>query len=351
MGILDRGALAARRQAANPVLARYLDDLAQRARLADAAADARRLDVHFGRVTPADPFAGIGDDPIAAMVGATGAPRRMLEAADYNKSIDDMLPSGPEEPFADVLRRNDRTRALVNSRLDRLTPDEQPGSLGLVGRQADADARVRRRQDIESDMPLSVRAGLTAGGVLAATAAAMKAQQDAAAAARAKQAAADEERQYRMDLDTALAGDADGAMPMTIDIGEDSPISGFDPLAEMAAAVPVPDVEMDDATRAFVRQFRKKYGGQQEADVQGLMAEEPTMDITPDSPDEAASNAPGPATPVGMNRDLEDLPAPQMRSVRALMRAGIPEGRAMAIIVKGSAMSPDEYRMVTGGRR
>lgn len=351
-----------------PVMARYLEDLAQRARQMDALEDARRLDIHFGRVAPEDPFAGVDVDPIADMVGATGAPRSWLEAADYNKAIDDMMPAGPQEPFADVLRRNDRTRALKDARLDRLTPEQRVSSLGVVSRQAEADAAAaRRQQGMAGELPFDVPAGLTAAALLAAGGAALKARDDASARAReeanAAEAARQEamakargeveadlaERQYRKDLDVALAGDADGAMPMTIDIGEESPISGFDPFDGLD--IPVPDVEMDDATKQFVRQFRSKYGKPQEIDIQGLLQDETTLELTPDSPDEAVANAPGPASPVSMNRNLEDLPGPQMRSVRALMRAGIPESRAMAIIVKGSSMTPDETRMVTGGRR
>jgi hypothetical protein len=74
-------------------------------------------------------------------------------------------------------------------------------------------------------------------------------------------------------------------------------------------------------------------------------------DFRPPSPEESVAAAPGPESQVAQDQELEDLPGPQLRSIRALMRGGIPEGRARDIILKGNSMSPDEYRMVTGGRR
>ena len=289
-----------------PVLARYLDDLA---RQADAAADA--------------------------------------------------------EPLADLLRRNDRTRALVDSRLDRLTPEQQPGSLGLVARQSQFDQANARAAQILADRNRDTAMTLGAGGALGAGAFGLRMaldnqqnQQDqailsgwgearaereaaqlaqdnrVAEAARAEQARARTARAIDAYDDDVLRGAEEGVERAVseIDLSDDSPVvldsgvSDFDSLMQSA---------MDD-TRA---------------NLLGENADESVMLVAMDTPEKAAAFAPGPATPVGMNRDLEDLPGPQMRSVRALMRAGIPESRALAIILKGSAMSPDEYRMVTGGRR
>lgn len=376
---------APRVNVANPVLARYLDDLAKTDRIAsewDALAGAAR-----------------GVDDVLP-------PRGPVPPADLNVAIEGMMPSGPAEPFADILRRNDRTRALVNSRLDRLSPEERVGSLGMVGRQAESDAAMRRRQHIESDMDLGTRLGLLAGAGALAGGLALKPGEDEVAEAREAELARRRERdaaidagilrevddisvedhspvemyrhepdlqglmreyldsagrglaesaraatERRRDLDYALSASPDGAMPMALDIGADMLIEPYDPLAKMAADAPVPEPGMDDGTSRFVQKFVARHAHPGEIDVSGLFADDPLVDFQPDSPEAYAAASPGPASPVGMNRDLEDLPGPQMRSVRALMAAGIPEGRAMAIIVKGSSMSPDEYRMVTGGRR
>lgn len=282
----------------SPVLARYLDDLARQ-----------------------DQLAGEWDALAAAARGMDDAlpPRGPIPPGDFNVAIEGMMPDSPPMPVADMLFGNDRTRALVNSRLDRLTPEQQVGSLGMVGRRADADAAMRRKQDIESDMDLGTRLGLATGAAALAGGFALKQQEDEEAAAR--QAILDAEAD-RLRRDERV-DDFIRASVNDIQIVDDSPV-------EMAEVLePVDEIAM----------------------IAGLLEDDGEMDVVMDSPEQAVDNSPGPDIPVGMNRDLEDLPGPQMRSVKALMAAGIPEGRAMAIIVKGSSMSPDEYRMVTGGRR
>lgn len=314
---------------ANPVLARYLDDLSNVDRIGgewDALAAAAR-----------------GMDDVLPVRGP-------VPPADMNVAIEGMMPSVAAEPFADILRRNDRTRALINSRLDRLTPEQRPGSLGLVGRQADADAYRRRRQSIESDMDLGTRLGLAAGAAALAGGYALKSGDDAEAEA--------------MEAEMAREQEAEMARAMLAALSEKL-ISGFDPLAEMAAdsELPIPlsdsilDLPMPDSDpMPSVRQMLQDSAVPARNLPKTAMGDsfqrilESGVYQLP-SPEESAAMSPGPETPVGMNQDMEDLPGPQMRSVRALMAAGIPEGRAMAIIVKGSSMSPDEYRMVTGGRR
>lgn len=379
----------------SPVLARYLDDLARQ-----------------------DQLAGEWDALAAAARGMDDAlpPRGPVPPGDFNVAIEGMMPDSPPMPVADMLFGNDRTRALVNSRLDRLTPEQQVGSLGIVGRQADADAAMRRKQDIESDMDLGTRLGLAAGAAALAGGFALKRGDDAKAEAvkaeLARRRARDEVIDSRLqgDVDAisiegpegpgvfyespdfdalmqeamdssgegldrmrrdrqdrervlldALSGNPDGAMPMTIDIGEDSPISGFDPLADMADAAGLPMPLSDDLLYESAA-LPSVQGMLQDSAVVARNLPKFPMDgsfqrllesgvYQLPSPEDTTEMSPGPESPVGMNRDLEDLPGPQMRSVRALMAAGIPEGRAMAIIVKGSSMSQDEYRMVTGGRR
>jgi len=337
----------------SPVLARYLDDLAQQARLAAAAADARRMDIHFGRVQPEDPFAGIGGDEIADMVGATAAPRRWLEADAYNKSIEGLMPSGPGEPLLDALARNDRTRALVQGRLDRLAPEQMPGSLGLVGRRYDADQAAARAADILADRNLGTAAALGIGGALGAGAfgarMALENQQNqqdqmllgawenqAAEVARREQAKARADRSLMASVDRSIS---------EIDFSDDAPV------------VIVPDIPGPDEVRnSFLETpflSRTPEGNFRPSEDPFFRGKNTffASDFRTPSPDDAVAFAPGPEAQVSRVPELEELPGPQLRSIRALMRGGIPEGRARDIILKGSSMSPDEYRMVTGGRR
>jgi hypothetical protein len=340
-----------------PVLARYLDDLAQQARLADAAADARRLDVHFGRVQPDDPFAGIGGDEIADMVGATGAPRRWLEAADYNQSIGSMMPGGPGEPMLDALARNDRTRALVQGRLDRLAPEQMPGSLGLVGRRYEADQAAARAADILSGRNRDTAMALGAAGALGAgafgTRMALENQQNQQD--QVLLGAWENERQQRdaeqleadnQAAEVARAEQAKASAARSLMSSVDRSISEID-LADDAPVVIDPDIPGSDEVRNSFLETPFL------SDLPGRGGKNTffASDFRPPSPEESVAAAPGPESQVAQDQDLEDLPGPQLRSIRALMRGGIPEGRARDIILKGNSMSPDEYRMVTGGRR
>lgn len=295
----------------SPVLARYLDDLAQQARLAAAAADARRMDIHFGRVQPEDPFAGIGQDEIADMVGATAAPRRWLEADAYNKSIEGLMPSGPGEPFADILNRHRRSQDLTAARLAQLTPEQRAGSLGYVAQQAQADAGVRRARQIaqdEANKAAFLAGAVAAGGVGAISVFAPDMME------------AEREARRDRDIDEGIRRSMS-----EIKLYDDTPVI-FD------ANIPSDD-EVDDYLMSNHLQD-DRYAG-----------------LTLPSPEEAVASSPGPQIAVIQEPEVEELPGPQLRSIKALMRGGIPEGRARDIILKGSSMSPDEYRMVTGGRR
>lgn len=391
----------------SPVLARYLDDLAQQARMADAAADARRLDIHFGRVQPDDPFAGIGGDEIADMVGATGAPRRWLEAADYNQSIGSMMPGGLGEPMLDALARNDRTRALVQGRLDRLAPEQMPGSLGLVGRRYEADQSAARAADILSGRNRDTAMALGAAGALGAGAFGARMalenqqnQQDQVllGAWKKERDLMDSVRQSVSEIDMA----EDDPVIFSADIPTADEVNGF--LAEGLAVPPHQfdaggfDARSDERDSARDSALMASVGSGMDdiidrakgapgmnavnaripsaERVRNSFLETPFIsrtaegdfrpsedypfrgkntyfasDFRPPSPEESVAAAPGPESQVAQDPDLEDLPGPQLRSMRALMRSGIPEGRARDIILKGSSMSPDEYRMVTGGRR
>ena len=155
-------ALARPRVVTPPALARHFDDL----RFAEEAA---ALDRHFGRVRTPGPFDGIElpavpsiDEVVAAHQAAIPAPRPWVEQAAQR---DRFFPNMESEPFADALRRNDRTRALVRSRLDRLTPDEQASSLGLVAQQYDARGPRAMAQGMSSpEKALAAAAAAAAAG-------------------------------------------------------------------------------------------------------------------------------------------------------------------------------------------
>ena len=321
-----------------PVLARYLDDL----RIAEQA---RALDRHFGRL-PAE--GGMFDnidvpeipDPIAPDRAVGAAPRSWLEGAEMSRAMEPQ----PAPPLTDMLLDNDRRRALIGSRLDRLTPEQQARSLPVVGRQYEADQAAARAADIRYGRDVNTAAALAAAGIVGGGAMYGRMSQLAEEAARGQ-------AENDFDLGPDLSGSPDGAMPMTMDLEEDA-------LMDSVASMPAPMAEGvdEDALLGSVQQQLAgvpQFAGGQPPPRSGmdLFADDPMMNLEPDSPDEAIASAPGPSIPVGRNMDMETLPGPQMRSVRALIRAGIPAGRAMDIITKGYSMSPDEYRMVTGGRR
>lgn len=362
---------ARRAPGTNPVLAKYLDDLAGQARRQAALDDAARLDVHFGRVTPADPMAGIGGDDIAGMVGATAAPRQWLEAADYNRTIGDMLPQrGYEVPFADELARNDRTRALTGARLDRMTPEQQASSLPFVGRMAEMDANAAAAAAREAarryNADLQTAAALAAGGVIGGGALYGVGSRLANDMIQGDEVDPESDPQQAV---RQLMDDPGVAVPQEetdysymvprADVSElisDPPFLGADQPAEARTlpgdfwAEPLidgdgigpQDEEYDisylgatsDFGRDPLRRIRET----------NLTLDDPVLELT-HNPSQPEAYSP----PVAVER--EPLPGPKARSIQALMRAGIAEPRARDIILKGYSMSPDEYRAVTGGRR
>lgn len=308
---LIRRAPAARR-VANPVLAQYLEDLAKADRLAaqwDASAAAA------AKLRP-----GVIDD------GPLPPPRGPLEPSDFGAAIDAAMPQRTYEvPFADELLRNDRTRSLVGSRLDRLTPEQQAASLPFVGRQAEIDARMARQQAMESDMDLPTRAGLVGIAAGLGTAGYMKLAEDASRAQEAEAKAAEAAELRKRQVAEAIEADGNFSMPMSIDIGEE-------PLIDTSGISPEAD-ELDYS-----------YLGLPQADIPDLMQEDTPVEFGPAEPSVEAYSPP-------VVLEQERLPGPKARSIQALMRAGIAEPRARDIILKGYSMSPDEYRTVTGGRR
>jgi hypothetical protein len=240
-----------------------------------------------------------------------------------------------------MLLDNERRRALLANRLDRLTPEQRVRSLPSVGQQYDADRAAARAAQIKRDADAKTAAALVAAGTAGA---------GAFAARTAQLANEQDEYQAGIDADIAasLSGNPDGAMPMTLDL-ESDPL--MDSVTDSVNAVRVPYNKLKRMRDYEGEELIRKMTQPQEIDVAGMFADDPMMNLEPDSPDDAVANAPGPGVQVGRNMDMEDLPGPQLRSIQALIRGGIPPRRAMDIITKGASMSPDEYRMVTGGRR
>jgi hypothetical protein len=367
------------------VMARYLDDLRR-------AEQARALDRHFGRQPPeAGMFDNINvpeiPDPIAPDRAIGAAHRRWLEVAEMDRA---MQPQ-PAPPLADMLLDNDRRRALIASRLGRLTPEQQARSLPVVGQQYAADQAAARAADIKYGR--DVNTAMALGGAVALGAGAFGArmaqesgrnQQDAEILADLNM----REQLSRDVRDIDVAGDdgvyvpdvyvgasaddipdlfaEDALLPVTSDVDEIGLLDDINeirvqlPQVQMRADMPrnyepSSDSKLRSETLDMMASQGFLSGGGDPSpalrDAKTIFADDFQMGLTPDSPDDAVAAAPGPDSPVGRVVDLEDLPGPQMRSIRALIGGGIPESRARDIILKGYSMSPDEYRMVTGGRR
>lgn len=349
------------------VLARYLEDLAR-----------------------ADRIAGDWDALAAAARGIDDAtpPRGIVPPTDYNTAVSSMMPSRMGEPLADALLRNDRTRALIDSRLDRLTPEQRPGSLGLVARQAEADQAAARAADIQYGKDVNTAIALGAAGALGAGAFGARMSQESDRNQQDAEMLADLNMREQLardvrDIDVAGEGGVyvpdvyvgasaddvpdlfaeDSLLPVTSDVDEIGLLDDINsirvplPKAKLPRTYePFSDADVRAKTMEMMagQPFLPPAGESLSPELRRhntIFEDDLRMDISPDSPDDAVASAPGPDTPVGRVVDIEDLPGPQMRSIRALIGSGIPESRARDIILKGYSMSPDEYRMVTGGRR
>lgn len=284
-----------------PVLARYLDDL----RMAEQA---RALDRHFGRLPPEPGMfdnVAIPEDPVAAQRAVNAAPRSWLESAELADAMDVQ----PSAPLTDMLLDNERRRALIAGRIDRLTPEQRARSLPAVGMQYEADRAAARAAAIKAAQDRNTLAAMTALGAAGA----------GAFAGRVMQEADEQERLAPLERDMQVADFVRSSID-DLRIEDDSPVE--------------PPMTYDPDAR-----------------VEELFRDDYKVTLDMDTPEQAAAMNPGPAATVGVNDNMEDMPGPQMRSVRALIRAGIPSSRAMDIIQGRANMSPDEYRMVTGGRR
>jgi hypothetical protein len=288
----------------------------------------------------------------------------------------------PAEPLADMLNRNERTRTLLESRVDRLTPEQQQGSLASIWVQAQREAAeaAAAQRAADARRARDMRTGATVAGLGALGAGAfsgrMQQEQEAQRLARelgtdmaVDNAVAEIEIDPPVDfmppdsavglaipdlfaddtyLDVGDTADAATVMEMVDDsvaaipmlMPEVEPPLDANQAEEMADLESLHNVTTGQAMQTYLNKLRRM----------GRRSPEEELFASLPGPDEAVSLSPGPETEVAPPDDLETLPGPQLRSIKALMRGGIPEGRARDIILRGSSMSPDEYRMVTGGR-
>jgi hypothetical protein len=277
------------------------------------------------------------DDPVATERALGAAPRSWLEQGELMRAMEPQ----PESPLMDLLLANDRKRTLLDSRLERLTPEQLSRSLPAVGRQYEADRAAARAEELLYGKDLNTAAALAAGGVVGG--AALYGQGSRLAEQYARDQA------DTIELGPDLSADPADVLPEELDLGDHA-------ASDFVAG------EADEIEQALLRPIREREAGLADfladtsypatlPDAPGLFDEDPMMDLRPATPEEAVAAAPGPDVAVGGGLDIEDLPGPQLRSVKVLMNAGIPAGRAVDIITKGASMTPDEYQMVTGGRR
>lgn len=283
-----------------------------------------------------------------------------LTSAQFNRRIRAQMPPQVDElPLADQLLRNDRTRALVNNRLDRLTPEQEMRSLPAISRAYEDYQRQARmgeeaarlqRNSMLSEAAVPMAAALGAGGVMLAGS---TPEEEVA------------EDPLTLD-DIAVLGAAAQAM----DPADAMPIDEIDlgdfPMVE-------PDVQIDEEdvdTEGLAEMIMAAMETPVVPGIEGLMDESVTMlDGGVDLGEQGFQGA----SEAGMGRGLtmDDLvlerdntpprEAPpdrdpymtnaQKRTVQVLMNAGIPSERAGRIARGEASMSMAEYRMVTGGRR
>lgn len=289
--------------ATNPTLARLLQAMQMEAQAAEMAGGAAGMGAEAGML---DDLAPRESDPLAAFLADPDLPA-MLE------------PRGPS--MAAMLNQNEAAAGRLDARLANMTPEQLQSSIPAVGRQFEAERNAARAAEIREARELETAAkiagaGLLGGGALYGTGSRL-----------AEEALVGDD----IDLGPDLTGDpaAYDLSPGT-DIGEDDLLEGM--LPEMEGDVP----DLSYMASPMVGMF--------DEDKEGLLG------------DDVPGTAPflmsqGPEAPVVEEQNMEDLPGPQLRSVKALIRAGIAPSRAMDIITGGASMSPDEYRQVTGGRR
>jgi hypothetical protein len=275
-----------------------------------------------------------------------------LTPAQFNRRIRAQTPPQVEElPLADQLLRNERTRALVGNRLDRLTPEQRERSIPLIqrsyedyqrqARMADEAARLQRNSMLsEAAVPLA--AALGAGGVMMA-------------GSTPEEEVAEEPLTLE---DIAILGAAAQAMDPADAMPVDEIDLGDFPMVEPDVQIDEEDVDTDGLAEMIMAAMDTPVV----PGIEGLMDDPETL-LALDEP-----AIPEPAEPSLPMDDLvleRDNTPPresppdrdpymtnaQKRTVQVLMNAGIPSERAGRIARGEASLSPAEYRMVTGGRR
>jgi hypothetical protein len=275
-----------------------------------------------------------------------------LTPAQFNRRIRAQMPPQVEElPLADQLLRNERTRALVGNRLDRLTPEQRERSIPLIqrsyedyerqARMADEAARLQRNS-MMSDAAVPLAAALGAGGVMMA-------------GSTPEEEVAEEPLTLE---DIAILGAAAQAMDPADAMPVDEIDLGDFPMVEPDVQIDEEDVDTDGLAEMIMAAMDTPVV----PGIEGLMDDPETL-LALDEP-----AIPEPAEPSLPMDDLvleRDNTPPresppdrdpymtnaQKRTVQVLMNAGIPSERAGRIARGEASLSPAEYRMVTGGRR
>jgi hypothetical protein len=230
----------------------------------------------------------------------------------------------PVEPLIDQLNRARRSRDLVNARLDRLTPEQQQSSLGMVARAAEENLAQMRANEIARDaaneeLASGVAAALGLGAGIAGGAQMLSLPADR----RASMAPAIPAPAPFVRPPVRVPDDTDFTEIQPMDIGEDDILPGVE--------VPLPEATLPLYQEAV---------------------EEPDYSFKTDDALLVDEQRPGPDSEVA---GYEDYAPPEnaavLRTIEALVRAGIPRDRAMGIAKGRNSMTPQEYRAVTGSRR
>jgi hypothetical protein len=275
-----------------------------------------------------------------------------LTPAQFNRRIRAQMPPQVEElPLADQLLRNERTRALVGNRLDRLTPEQRERSIPLIqrsyedyerqARMADEAARLQRNS-MMSDAAVPLAAALGAGGVMMA-------------GSTPEEEVAEEPLTLE---DIAILGAAAQAMDPADAMPVDEIDLGDFPMVEPDVQIDEEDVDTDGLAEMIMAAMDTPVV----PGIEGLMDDpEPLLALDePAIPEPAEPSLPmddlvlerdnTPPRESPPDRDPYMTNA-QKRTVQVLMNAGIPSERAGRIARGEASLSPAEYRMVTGGRR
>ena len=267
-----------------------------------------------------------------------------LTPAQFNRRIRAQMPPQVDElPLADQLLRNDRTRALVNNRLDRLTPEQQMRSLPAISRAYEDFQRQQRRASEQAR--LAAQDKRIVGGLAGSTAALL-------AGAGLSKLMPQEEEPMPDDATTLediawLAESPEDILPESIDLGEPMPI---EPEVYIDAEDFDTDGLLDMLTAGQETPVLPDIADLLSADEEPLLFDMPEASVAEAMPEEELTLTRDAAPMQTPDRDPYMTNA-QKRTVQVLMEAGIPSQRAGRIVLGQASLSPEEERLITGGRR